>query len=157
MQPRLDSQQCAVGGSKDLTHAFVEPCDANDAARRLELRVEFLELDRRRELPIDQPLEIRHHPVHEFPERPKGAGRLRRAPIMRVPGPPRGPSRLGRASPVDGVGEDDAADQTAQGFKRGGGCGALLEGLAHVLGHAERLELAHLVRRRSPTAPRPLL
>jgi hypothetical protein len=75
-------------------------------------------------------------------ERPKGARLLRGAPVMGVPGPPRGPSHLGGASPVDGVGEDDGADQAEQGVKGGGGCGPLLEGLAHVLGDAERPELA---------------
>jgi hypothetical protein len=156
MQHRLDSQQCPAGGFKGVTYAFVES-RAHDAAHGLELRVEFVQLDRRRELPIDQPLEICHHPVQEFPERPKGARLLRRARVMRVPGPPSGPSRLGHESPMDSVGADDVADQAEQGVKHGGGCGPLLEGLAHVLGHAERLELAHLLRRRSPAAPRPPL
>jgi hypothetical protein len=152
VQRRPDSQQCAAGCFKGITHALVE---SGDAARRLELRVEFLELDRRRKLPGAQPLEICHHPVHEFPDGPKSARLLGRSGVMGVPGPPRDPPRLSHASPMDGVGEDDGADQAEQGLKRVGGCGPLLEGLTHVLGHAERLELTHLVRRRSPAAPRP--
>jgi hypothetical protein len=157
VQRRPNSQQCAAGCFKGITQAFVEPREANDAARGRKLRVEFVQLDRRRELPIDQPLEICHHSVHALPDRPKGARLLRRARVMRVAGPPRGSARLGGASLVDGGGEDNGADQAEQGLKRGGGCGPLLEGLAHVFAHAERLELAHLGRRRSPAAPRPLL
>jgi hypothetical protein len=52
MQRRLESAQCSAGCFKDITQALVEP---RDAARGLELRVEFVELDRRRELPTDQP------------------------------------------------------------------------------------------------------
>jgi hypothetical protein len=115
MQRRPDSQQCTAGGFQGITHALVE-LHANDAARGLELGVEFVKLDRRRELPIDQPLDICHHAVHAFPDRPKGARLLRRTRVMRVPGPPRGSARLGRASLVDGVGEDDGADQAEQGF-----------------------------------------
>jgi hypothetical protein len=153
MQCRPDSQQCTAGCFKGLTQTLVEPRETNDAARGLQLRIEFMQLDRHCQLPDDQPLEICHHPVHEFPDRPKGARLLRCVCVMRVPSPARGPSRLSRASPVDGVRQGDGADQAEQRFKRGGGCGPLLEGLAHVLGHAERLELAELLRRRPPAAP----
>jgi hypothetical protein len=156
MQCRPDSQQCTAGGLKGITHALIEP-GAHDAARGLELRVELVELDRRRELPIDQLLEICHHPVYEFPDRPKGTGLLGHSRVVGVSGSPRDPPCFGHASPVDGVGDDDGADEAEQGLKRNGGAGPLPEGLAHVLGHAEGLKLADLVRQRSPAAPRPLL
>ncbi len=120
------------------------------------LGVEFLQLDRRRELPIDQPPEICDHPVHEFPDRPKRARLARQAGVVGIPGTPREPPRLGGVRLVDGVGEDDVADQAKQRFKRGGGCGPLLEGLAHLPGHTEGSELTHRRRRHSPAAPRPL-
>jgi hypothetical protein len=157
MQRRPDSQQCAAGCVKGITQALVEPREANDAARGLELRVEFVPLDRRCESPVDQPLEICDHPVHALPDGPKNARLLRRLRVMGVPGPPRGPSRLGRASLVDGVGDDDVADQAEQGLQRGGGGGPLLEGRAHGGGNAERSELARLLRRRPRAAPRPPL
>ena len=55
MQRRLESEQCAAGRFKGITDALVEPGEANDPTRGLELRVECLELDRGRELPIDRP------------------------------------------------------------------------------------------------------
>ncbi len=132
-QHRAHPQELRPGLREGLANGLVEPSEANRPVRFRVLRITLVQHDRRRELPLDELLQLRDHAFHELPEGAQGPRLLRRELVMRVARRARRPRHAFHLSAMDGVGEDDGADPLEEGLKVLGGRAPLLEGLTEGL------------------------